>query len=78
MTVLRLKKRLEALEGRCSPLAAYEHMSDEELRLRIAVLDARILDALEAEGVVIPADLAPVGDRKREEWIKARVRELDD
>ena len=67
-----LDRRLCALEGPADPMARYHAMSDEELRARMAQIDAK----LEAAGVVFPPgfDKLPWGEQQA--WFQRMRDEL--
>ena len=77
MTVVRLERRLGALEAR-HDLASmrFDHLSDDQLEAKLKFVRADLLDALEDRGIELPPEWYQWTQAQQDMWVTARIEEL--
>jgi hypothetical protein len=77
MTVLRMEKRLSALEAKSVAASqSYDHLTDEELETLLEDIRAQILEQFAEHRVELPAEWDSMTDMQRDRWADAKVKEM--
>ena len=77
MTVVRLERRLGALEAKAGGgYVNLDHLSDAHLELMVKRLRGDVLDALDERGIGLPPEWYRWTQTQQDRWAEARVKEL--